>query len=123
MGHTYRELRVWQESVEMSLNAYRLTQPFPREELYGLSSQIRRSAVSVSSNIAEGQGRLSKKDFRHFLAQACGSLFEMETQLVIASRLGYISDSGLKTMLKQSGAVNAMLTGLMESMSAPQLDA
>ncbi|MGA8313894.1 MAG: four helix bundle protein [Terriglobales bacterium] len=119
MGHTYRELRVWQESVEMSIHAYRLTQPFPQEELYGLSNQIRRSAVSVSSNIAEGQGRLSKKDFRHFLSQARGSLFEMETQFVIASRLGYLSDSSLKAMLKQSGAVNAMLSGLMQSMLPP----
>jgi len=116
MGHTYRELRVWQESVEMSIHAYRLTQPFPREELYGLSNQIRRSAVSVSSNIAEGQGRLSKKDFRHFLSQASGSLFEMETHFEIAARLGYVADSSLKAMLKQSGAVNAMLTGLMQSM-------
>jgi len=118
MGHTYQELRVWQESVEMVINVYRLTQSFPREELYGLTSQIRRSAVSVGSNIAEGQGRLSKKDFRHFLSQARGSLFELETQLVIACRLGYVPEPNLKVILKQSGAVNAMLTGLMQSMSS-----
>ena len=118
MGHTYRELRVWQESVEMVISVYRLTQAFPKEELYGLSSQIRRSAVSVGSNIAEGQGRLSKKDFRHFLSQARGSLFELETQLVIACRLGYISEADLQAILKQTGAINAMLSGLMQSMSA-----
>jgi len=118
MGHTYRDLRVWQESVEMAINVYGLTRAFPKEELYGLTSQIRRSAISVGSNIAEGQGRLSKKDFRHFLSQARGSLFEMETQLVIAARLGHVPEPSLKAMLKQSGAVNAMLTGLMQSMSA-----
>jgi len=118
MGHTYQDLRVWQESVEMVINVYRLTQSVPREELYGLTSQIRRSAVSVGSNIAEGQGRLSKKDFRHFLSQARGSLFELETQLVIACRLGYVSEPNLKVILKQSGAVNAMLSGLMQSMSS-----
>ena len=117
MGHTYRELRVWQESVDMAVNVYGLTRSFPKEELYGLTSQLRRSAVSVGSNIAEGQGRLSKKDFRRFLSQARGSLFEMETQLVIAARLGHVPEPGLKAVLKQSGAVNAMLTGLMESMS------
>jgi four helix bundle protein len=117
-GHTYRDLRVWQESVEMAINVYGLTRAFPKEELYGLTSQIRRSAISVGSNIAEGQGRLSKKDFRHFLSQARGSLFEMETQLVIAARLGHVPEPSLQAMLKQSGAVNAMLTGLMQSMSA-----
>jgi four helix bundle protein len=74
--------------------------------------------VSVGSNIAEGQGRLSKKDFRHFLSQARGSLFELETQLVIACRLGYISQADLQATLKQTGAINAMLSGLMQSMSA-----
>jgi four helix bundle protein len=102
----------------MVISVYQLTQAFPKEELYGLSSQIRRSAVSVGSNIAEGQGRLSKKDFRHFLSQARGSLFELETQLVIACRLGYISETDLQATLKQTGAINAMLSGLMQSMSA-----
>ncbi len=116
MGHIYRELRVWQQSVDMVLEVYRLTQPFPKEELYALTTQIRRAAVSVASNIAEGQGRLSKKDFRHFLSQARGSLFELETQLVIACRLGYMPEPDLRMILKQTGAINAMLSGLMQSM-------
>ena len=117
MGHTYRELRVWQQSVDMVLEVYRLTQLLPKEELYALTTQIRRAAVSVASNIAEGQGRLSKKDFRHFLSQARGSLFELETQLVIACRLGYVPEPDRRVILKRTGAINAMLSGLMQSMS------
>jgi four helix bundle protein len=84
MGCSYRELIVWQEATAMVTEIYGATQGFPREEMFGLTSQLRRSAVSVASNIAEGQGRLSRGEFRQFLRQARGSLIEMETQLVIA---------------------------------------
>ena len=70
MGHSYKDLIVWQKAVAMVTDVYRTTQTFPREETYGLTSQLRRSAVSVASNIAEGQGRLSKREFRQFLGQA-----------------------------------------------------
>ncbi len=122
MGHSYRELRVWQKSVDLVTAIYQLTRAFPKEELYGLTSQIRRSAVSVGSNIAEGQGRLSKRDFRHFLGQARGSLFELETQLLIACRLGYVREPDLQRTLDESGAVNAMLSGLMQSMAPDALE-
>src|SRR5882672_2214534 len=91
MGHSYKDLMVWQKAVAMVTDVYRATQTFPREEVYGLTSQMRRSAVSVASNIAEGQGRVTKRDFRHLLGQARGSLIEMETQVLIVRNLGYIS--------------------------------
>jgi four helix bundle protein len=79
------------KAVAMVTEVYRATKSFPKDETYGLSSQLRRSAVSVASNIAEGQGRISKPEFRQFLGMARGSLIEMETQIVIANNLGYVS--------------------------------
>jgi four helix bundle protein len=84
---SFRELVVWQKSMELATTVYRLTQGFPKDEIYGLSSQIRRSAVSVPSNIAEGRGRLSTGEFRQFLGFARGSNFELQTQLEIARSL------------------------------------
>lgn len=91
---SFRELVVWQRSIQLAASVYRLTKVFPKEEMCGLTSQIRRSAVSVPSNIAEGQGRLSTGEFRQFLGIARGSNFELQTQLEIARTLGY-GDSGL----------------------------
>lgn len=122
MGHSYRELIVWQKAVDLVTLVYTLTKQFPKEELYCLTSQIRKAAVSVPSNIAEGQGRLSKKDFRHFLGQARGSLLELETQLLIASKLGYLSESGLQAVMENSGEVSRMLHRLIESVSDPEVD-
>ena len=82
MARTYRELLVWQKAKALAVQVYRSTEQFPRNETYGLTSQLRRAAVSVPSNIAEGQGRLTSGEFSHFLGQARGSLLEMETQLV-----------------------------------------
>jgi four helix bundle protein len=90
MSHSYNDLIVWQRAITMVTEVYRATQSFPREETYGLTSHLRRSAVSVASNIAEGPGRISKGEFRQFLGMARGSLIEMETQVVIACNLGYM---------------------------------
>jgi four helix bundle protein len=79
MTQSFRDLQVWQRAIQLTVAVYRMTQDFPREELYGLTSQIRRSAVSVASNIAEGQGRLSRGEFRQFLGIARGSNFEVQT--------------------------------------------
>ena len=84
---SFRDLRVWQEAMKLTTEIYKSTADFPRHEVYGHSQQMRRAAVSVPSNIAEGYGRLSRKEWRHFLAQARGSLFELETQLEIALRI------------------------------------
>ena len=87
---SYRDLKVWQLGVELVTEVYRLTAGFPRNEAYGLSSQIQRAAVLIPSNIAEGHARNSDKEFNHFLGIALGSLAELETQLIIAERLEYI---------------------------------
>jgi len=84
---TFRELVVWQKSMELTVVIYRLTQGFPREEMFGLTSQLRRCATSIPSNIAEGQGRLNTREFRQFLGIARGSTCELQTQLEIARRL------------------------------------
>jgi four helix bundle protein len=84
MAESYRDLLVWQRAIQMSLAIYRLTSDFPKEELFGLTSQVRRAGISVASNIAEGRGRLSKGEYRQFLGMARGSNAEVETQLVIA---------------------------------------
>lgn len=91
MGQSYRDLIAWQKGIELVATIYRVTQLFPEEELYGLTAQLRRAAVSIPSNIAEGQGRKSKPEFRHFLHNVAGSLMEVETQLTIAAVLGYLS--------------------------------
>ena len=99
----------------MVTEVYRATQGFPREEMFGLSSQLRRSAVSVASNIAEGQGRLSKGEFRQFLGQARGSLIEMETQIVIAGNQGFLNSEAVAGLMDRSGEVSRLLHGLIKS--------
>lgn len=89
MGKSYRELKVWQRAIELSVAVYRLTGQFPAEERFGLTSQLRRAAVSVASNIAEGYGRASRGEFRQFVGIARGSVLELQTQLVIAKELGF----------------------------------
>ena len=103
MGHSYRDLIVWQKAIAMVTDNYQSTQSFPRQETYGLTSQLRRSAVSVASNIAEGQGRLSKREFHHFLGVARGSLIEMETQVVIGENLGYLSEAEARRLAGLGG--------------------
>ena len=87
---SYRDLKVWQLGIEISLEVYRVTNNFPKHELYGLTSQLRRAAVSIPSNIAERQARKTPKEMARFLDIAKGSLAEIETQLIIASKLGYL---------------------------------
>jgi four helix bundle protein len=88
VAQSYQDLTVWQRAMEMIVEVYALTKAFPREEIFGLTSQVRRAAVSVASNIAEGRGRLSVGEFRQFLGTAQGSNFEVQTQLDLARRLG-----------------------------------
>ncbi len=95
---------------------YLYTGAFPKEEIYGLTAQLRRAAVSVPSNIAEGQGRLSRKEFKQFLAVARGSLLEVETQLLIAGELNFLEDAKLEILLTQSEEALKILNGLITSM-------
>jgi four helix bundle protein len=115
MNRSYRDLRVWQRSMEMVFSIYAETRHFPKEELYGLVSQMRRSAVSVPSNIAEGKGRMTDRDRAHFFAQARGSLLELETQLFIARELTYISGPAAESLIQTTAEVGRMLNALIMS--------
>jgi four helix bundle protein len=118
MSDSYRDLRVWQRSMELVVGVYRETRSFPREELYGLVSQMRRSAVSVPSNIAEGKGRLTDRDRAHFYSQARGSLLELETQILIAQQLNFISPPAAVSLCQVSTETGRMLNSLLKSLGA-----
>jgi four helix bundle protein len=108
----HKELDVWKASIDFVLHLYEMTKRFPKEERYSLSSQIRRAAVSVSSNIAEGAARNSDKEFIQFLYIALGSLAELETQIIIAQRLGYLTQSA--NLLDKASSIKQMLLGLIK---------
>jgi len=112
---SYRDLRIWQEAVEVALLVYRATAGFPRHEVYGLTSQMRRAAVSVSSNIAEGKGHSSDGDFSRFLFHARGSLLELQTQIVIAQGLGYLAEEHAARLTKVTDALGRGLNGLIKA--------
>jgi four helix bundle protein len=116
MSYKYRELIVWQKAKKLAVEVCILVRRFPRDELYGLTSQIRRSVISVPSNIAEGQGRVSRGEFLQFLGHACGSLFEVQTQLEIALDLGYIEKEDFGRLEVLSNDVRALLNRLIESL-------
>jgi four helix bundle protein len=113
----YCELIVWQKAMNLVEAVYRTTNDFPKAEIYGLTSQIRRAAVSVPSNIAEGQGRNSTRDFLHFLSVAQGSLMEVETQITIAKRLDYINEQCERDLLESTAEIGRLLNGLCNSLN------
>jgi four helix bundle protein len=113
---TFRELIVWQKSVELVTNIYSVTQVFPKEEIYGLTNQIRRAAVSIPSNIAEGFGRDSKKEFKRFLLISMGSIFEIQTQLEIAKNLNFFSKEEYLTTFNSTREIEAMLSALIRKL-------
>jgi four helix bundle protein len=110
----YSDLVAWQKAMDLVEEVYKITKTFPKEELYGLSNQLRRAAVSIPSNIAEGQSR-SSLEFVRFLAIACGSLSEVETQMLIAFRLGYVEGLQLSEFTKKAGEVGRLINGLSKS--------
>lgn len=113
MPSNYRDLLVWKKSVDLVEMIYLLVRKLPKEELYGISDQMRRAAVSVPSNIAEGQQRDSDKDFKRFLAISRGSVAELETQLIICGRLGYLGKSDIDNVLQLCYELRKMLSSLM----------
>lgn len=117
MARTYRDLLVWKKAKDLATLVYRETEAFPNAERFGLTSQLRRAAVSVPSNIAEGQGRLTKGEFRQFLGHARGSILELETQLAIACDLGYLSEPDFQKLESTSFQVLGLLNRLIESLS------
>jgi len=112
MAKSFRDLKVWHLSMDLTMLVYALTSEFPKHEVYGLSSQMRRAAVSISSNLAEGSARSTRKDFRQFVVIARGSNFELQTQLMIAGRLGYATVEKISEAESICHEVARMLNGL-----------
>ena len=117
---TYRDLEVWKKAIVLAETCYRETSQFPREEIYGLTAQIRRCTVSIAANIAEGHGRESTGSFIQFLRVAQGSLKELETHWIIAGRVGPIPPEPLGRLLDDSDTVGKMLRGLIRSLQDRQ---
>ena len=114
--HKYKELLVWKKAVDLAVEIYKITKMFPIEEKYGLISQINRCAVSISSNIAEGAGRNTDGEFNHFLGISNGSSFELETQLIIANKLGFITEALLVLTTKQINEIQNMTFSLKRTL-------
>ena len=115
---TFANLEVWEKSVDLVASVYKITKTFPKEELYTLTSQIRRAAISIPSNISEGRAKRSTKDFMRFIAMASGSAAELETQIVIGERLGYINSEQKGILLNEIGSIARMLNKLYASLEA-----
>lgn len=115
MGGTYRDLIAWQRSIGLTVAIYERTRSFPSEEKFGLTSQLRRAAISIASNIAEGKGRGSDRELIHFLHCARGSAYEVQTQLEIAQQLGYLANEELNDLSSKAAEVGRLLNGLISS--------
>lgn len=115
--HSYRDLIVWRKSIDLVEKTYQITGKFPKAEIFGLSSQMRRAAISIPSNIAEGRRRGSRKDFKNFLTIAFGSGSELETQFVIAKRLNYINNQNSNNSEELLDEVMKMLNKMISSLS------
>ncbi len=114
---TYRDLLAWQKSMSVVLEVYRNTKVFPKDEIYGLASQMRRSAVSVPSNIAEGYGRNSTSDYVRFLRVAIGSLYELQTQIEISYNLKYLHEKEFNKLFELSREIERMLSSLIRKLN------
>jgi len=118
MPQDFHKLTVWQRAIDLTVCIYVLTQKFPKEETYGLVSQLRRASVSVASNIAEGRGRLNPGEFRQFLGVALGSTFEVQTQLLVARGLEMGNEKAINEATTLSDQVSKMLTSLIQKLSS-----
>jgi four helix bundle protein len=110
---THRDLKVWNNSINLVTNIYQITNDFPRDELFGITSQMRRAAVSIPSNIAEGAARNSTKEFNKFLSIALGSASELETQILISKNLNYLNSNSSEKLLNDLNEIQKMIQGLM----------
>ena len=118
MRHQFRNLTVWQNSIRLVTDVYKVTKEFPSDERFGLVTQIQRSAVSIPSNIAEGTGRGTDKDFSNFLNMALGSSYELETQLLIGNNLKYLKDDELTKVLDPLHEIQKMLASLITNLKS-----
>ena|SRR5437660_2961995 len=113
MGN-YNQLKVWRKSVDLAIDVYRATADYPQDETFGLRLQMRRAAVSIPSNLAEGSGRSTPKDYRHFVLQARGSLLELETQIVISQELEFLDTVKSDALKGRTAEIGKMLNGLLQ---------
>ena len=116
---SFRDLNIWQKGIDLVKDIYKETQNFPRQKIYGLTNQIRRAAISIPSNIAEGHIRQHRAEFRQFLSGALGSLAELETQIVISRELNYISTEKSLNLIDQMGSIGKMIRGLIKKLNNP----
>jgi four helix bundle protein len=114
---SYRDLEVWQKGMDLVVQVYQESKAFPNEEIFSLTSQLRRAAVSIPANIAEGHGRTHIKEYLNFLSTAYGSLMELETHILISERLCYLSSEKVQSLLQQAAELGRMLNGLMKALS------
>ena len=114
--HNYKKLNVWVSSISLVKNIYKLTRKFPKDEMFVLTQQLRRAAISIPSNIAEGAGRNSNAQFKNFLQISIGSCFEVETQLIISKELEYISEEELETISKELDSIMKMNHNLQKTL-------
>lgn len=115
---THRDLNVWNNSIKLVTMIYEITNDFPKNEIFGITSQIRRAAVSIPSNIAEGAARTSKKEFNNFLSIALGSASELETQIIISKNLEYLSSEKSAILLSELTGIQKMIAGLMKNIKS-----
>ncbi len=115
--HNFQKLEVWKVSMELSTEIHEITKDFPKQEVYGLTSQMRRASVSIPSNIAEGSGRKGNKELTQFFSIANGSAFELYTQIIISSNIGYISNEIKEDLLKKLNSIQKMLFSLIQKFS------
>jgi len=113
---SYEDLIAWQKAIDLVTQVYRATEEFPKREVFGLTSQMRRCAISVPSNIAEGQGRLTTGEFRQFLGHARGPIFELQTQITIATTLGYLEDKKAQELKASAAEAGRIIQGLLASL-------
>jgi four helix bundle protein len=118
--HSYRDLLVWQKAMLLTEEVYRLSETFPNREQFGLTSQVRRAAVSVAANIAEGHARATRKDYAHFVSMSRGSLAEVETYLILAGRLKFADKEGLTPIWRLAQEVGRMLNALHQRLLKPE---
>ncbi|MGD1106673.1 MAG: four helix bundle protein [Terracidiphilus sp.] len=118
MAQDYRDLVVWQKAIDLTVCIYQLTRAFPKDEMYGLISQMRRASVSAASNIAEGRGRLSSAEFRQFLGLAQGSIYELQTQLIVVKRLALANADVLTEAGLLSNEVSKMLSSFIQTLNS-----
>lgn len=116
MATSYQDLIAWQKAMDLVEAVYRSTRSWPKDELYGLTTQVRRASVSIPAKVAEGKGRIGPKEFAHHLSIAHGSLCEMETHLQIGRRLGYLLDEELRELLARAKEVGRLILGLLRSL-------